>query len=67
MDRYVELIGAERVQNAATSMTASAARMSQAAGHIDESLRWFLQRFDELVTRMEQALPDAPTPDEEKS
>ncbi len=52
---HINLLGAEEVQRAGNTIRAAADRMAQAAATIDESLRLFLNRYEELVTRMEAA------------
>lgn len=52
-DRYMTLIGTEEVTRAANNMQAAADSMRQTQGFMDESLRHFLARFEELVMRLE--------------
>jgi hypothetical protein len=53
MTEYVHLVGTEDVQRAASNMQHSAEEFNRAAGYIDESLSRFLERFEELVIRLE--------------
>ncbi len=54
----IQLIGAEAVSRAGGEISASADSMRQTAGHLDESLRMFLTRFEELVVRLESAIEE---------
>lgn len=53
MSEYITLIGADDVSQAGHNMQGAADSMRQSAGYIDESLRMFLARFEELVVRLE--------------
>lgn len=53
MAEYITLIGAEGVENAGRNMQGSADSMRDTAGYIDESLNRFINRFEELVCRLE--------------
>jgi hypothetical protein len=53
---YVQLLGAEEVSRAGRDMSSAADSMRQTAGHLDESLRMFLTRFEDLVVRLESAI-----------
>lgn len=55
MSEYIHLVGAEDVRKAGSQMASAAEDILRAANIISESNDRFLQRFDELVTRMEQA------------
>lgn len=54
MSEYMHLVGAEQVQRAANTMQNAADSMSRTQGYMDESLKMFLMRFEELVVRLEQ-------------
>ncbi len=55
MAEYITLLGAEDVQRAGNTIRAAAETMAQAAASIDHSNEMFLRRYEELVSRMEQA------------
>lgn len=54
----VQLLGAEEVSRAGRDMSSAADSMHQTAGHLDESLRMFLNRFEDLVVRLESAIEE---------
>lgn len=56
MAEYITLMGAEEVSRAASRMQSAAETMSQAASSIDHSNEMFLRRFDEIVSRLEEAV-----------
>ena len=51
----IVLIGCEEVGNAGRNIAGAANSISCAAATLDERMIWFVQRMDELVTRMELA------------
>jgi len=55
MSDYMTLMGAEDVRRASNQMASAAADMKQAAASIDATFYNFLQRFEELVNRLECA------------
>lgn len=60
MSEFIHLVGAEDVQRAARSMQDAAGKMAQAANQIDDSLFRSLNRFEELVARLEHISEQAP-------
>ena len=54
-EKTIYLAGAEQIHMASRAMTAAADRMARAAAMIDNSNQQFLIKYEELVTRMEQA------------
>jgi len=58
MSDYITLMGAESVERAAHRMSSAAEGMLRAAGSIEESLRMSLNRFEDLVQRLESAKED---------
>jgi len=54
MTEYMHLVGAEEVTRAASRMQSAADDMKKAASSIEESLRLFTQRMDELMYRAER-------------
>ena len=62
----IHLIGTEEVTRAGHNMNSAAESMRRAADQIDVSLYRFLERFEDLVARMEQATkPPEDCPGEE--
>jgi hypothetical protein len=55
-DRYMTLLGAEQVQNAAGRMSDAADRMQRAASSIDESLARHERFLDDWLQRFEVAV-----------
>ena len=53
MDKYIHLIGTEQVQSAASDMRSAAEQMTRAADYIQETANSFLNRFEDLVQRIE--------------
>ena len=53
MSQYIHLVGAEQVQSAANRMAAAAETFSRSADQIDDTLHMALNRFEELVARLE--------------
>lgn len=55
MSGSVHLIGAEEVRAAGHRIATAAYEMSRAAASMDATLTLFLQRFEDLVVRIEAA------------
>jgi len=53
MGNYITLLGAEQVERASHTMSSAAEGMLRAVSILDESLRSSLDRFEELVRRLE--------------
>ncbi|KKN46306.1 hypothetical protein LCGC14_0674230 [marine sediment metagenome] len=53
---HIHLLGAEEVGHAGRDISSAADSMRQTSSHLDESLRMFLNRFEDLVVRLEAAI-----------
>lgn len=59
MSDFVHLVGTEGVQSAAHQIAAAAQTMARAASALDECLQRHLNRFEELVQRLEAVAAEA--------
>lgn len=60
MSEYIHLIGTEEVTRAASGMKSAAQEMLRAANYIEESLRLFTQRMEDLMARAEKLKEEQP-------